>query len=352
VQEQNVSKERLAPPPSVSGLFSPSVALNNRKKCGEIFMSRVLKRNEGLTEGLQRVSKKLLRTLFQAIGQERLMPAQVHDARRIIKNLRAMLRLTRGALNDEARRARNEALRNLADPLSAPRDAAVTLAAFESLYDEGLDGDPHPKAEPSWAIQLHQSLSEKARAIVPAESYQDAVEEVRRLGQLLPLEDVKSRDGRRQTHGNNSWESIVQEGLRKSYRQGRGRMRQVVANPKASDEEWHELGKRVKDLGYQLNLLKKVRGVKPLLRKLDEVGTALGDARDLTLLRDCLGNVQDKNKFTPSDRCNYERLLTNLEEQSQALHRHALKLIGGVYRRGSKRFAARLAKRFRQWQDG
>ena len=52
-------------------------------------MSRRLKRNEGLTEGLQRVSKELHRDLLQAIGQERLTPAQVHDARKIIKNLSA-----------------------------------------------------------------------------------------------------------------------------------------------------------------------------------------------------------------------------------------------------------------------
>src|SRR6202035_1088685 len=133
-------------------------------------MSRRLKRNEGLTEGLQRVSKELLRDLLQAIGQEKLTPAQVHDARKIIKNLRAMLRLTRGAMSDEARRARNQALRNLADPLSGPRDAAVTLSAFENVYQEGLNGNPHPRAKPSWATQLHPSLSEKAHALVPAES--------------------------------------------------------------------------------------------------------------------------------------------------------------------------------------
>ena len=31
-------------------------------------------------------------------------------------------------------------------------------------------------------------------------------------------------------------------------------MRQVVAKSEPSDEEWHELRKRVKDLGYQLLL--------------------------------------------------------------------------------------------------
>jgi CHAD domain-containing protein len=315
-------------------------------------MNRLLKRKEGLTVGLQRVSEELLRDLLQAMGQEKLTPKQVHDARKIIKNLRAMLRLTRGALSDEARKARNQALRNLAEPLSGPRDAAVTLAAFENLYNKGLNGNPHPKAEPSWATQLHQSLSDKARALVPAESYEDGVEEVRRLVQLLPVKDAQSRGGGTQTRDNDSWKSIVEEGLRKTYRQGRRRMRQVVANPETSDEEWHELRKRVKDLGYQLTLLKKVKGIKPLLRKLDDVGTALGDARDLTLLRDSLGNVQEKNQLKPADHWDYQRLLTHIEERSQELHRHALKVIGRVYRQGSKRFSARLEKRFRQWRDG
>jgi CHAD domain-containing protein len=315
-------------------------------------MSRLLKRKEGLTEGLQRVSEELLRDLLQAMEQEKLTPRQVHDARKIIKNLRAMLRLTRGALNDEARSARNQALRDLAGPLSGPRDAAVTLAAFENLYNEGLNGNPHPKAEPCWATHLQQSLSEKARALVPAESYESGVEKVRHLGQLLPVEDAQSRSGPKQTRDNDRWESIVEEGLRKTYRQGRRRVRQVVANAETSDKEWHELRKRVKDLGYQLTLFKKVKGIKPLLKKLDEVGTALGDARDLTLLRDSLGNVQEKNQLTPADHWDYQRLLTHIEERSQELHRHALKVIGRVYRQGSKRFAARLEKRFRQWQDG
>ena len=179
-------------------------------------MSRRLKRNEGLTEGLQRVSKELRRDLLQAMGQEKLTPGKVHDARKIIKNLRAVLRLTRGALSDEARRARNQALRNLGGPLSGPRDAAVTLAAFENVYNEGLNGTPPTEAEPSWAKQLHQSLSAKARALVPVESYQEGVEEVRRLGLLLPLKDGQSGGDRGQERGNDSWESIVQEGLRKT----------------------------------------------------------------------------------------------------------------------------------------
>src|SRR5690349_21060445 len=99
-------------------------------------MSRLLKRKEGLREGLQRISENLLQDLLQVIDQERLTAERVHDARKIIKSLRAILRLTRGAVTGEARNARNRALRDLTRPLSGPRDAAVTLAAFEKAYNE------------------------------------------------------------------------------------------------------------------------------------------------------------------------------------------------------------------------
>ena len=59
------------------------------------------------------------------------------------------------------------------------------------------------------------------------------------------------------------------EGLRKTYCQGRRLLRRIAAIPEPPDEQWHELRKRAKDLGYQVALLKKVKGNKPLLAKLD-----------------------------------------------------------------------------------
>jgi CHAD domain-containing protein len=266
-------------------------------------MSPLLKRKERLREGLQRISEKLLRDLLQIVDQERLTAERVHEARKIIKNLRATLRLTRGALAAEARKARNRALRDLARPLSGPRDAAVTLAAFERAYKENLDSDPGVKVEPRWAAQLEHSLMDKARALVPAKNYQNAVAEVRRLGgRLLLFGNGPIRGSRSQIRDKDDWDSTVEEGLRKTYRLGRALARQIAANPKPSDEEWHELRKRVKDLGYQLALLKKVKGIKPLLRKLDKGGTALGDARDLTLLRNRLENIRGKSELSPAER--------------------------------------------------
>jgi len=122
-------------------------------------MSRRLKRKEDLREGLQRISEKRLQDMLQLMSQVGLTAERVHDARKVIKNLRAILRLTAGALPVEVRKTRNQALRDLADRLSGPRDAAVTLATFEKTYRESLKKNPHPTVEPRWARELQQSLA-------------------------------------------------------------------------------------------------------------------------------------------------------------------------------------------------
>jgi len=114
-------------------------------------MSRRLKRKEDLREGLQRISEKRLQDMLQLMSQVGLTAERVHDARKVIKSLRAILRLTAGALPIEVRKTRNQALRDLADRLSGPRDAAVTLATFEKTYRESLKKNPHPTVEPRWA---------------------------------------------------------------------------------------------------------------------------------------------------------------------------------------------------------
>lgn len=316
-------------------------------------MSLTLKRKENLRKGLQRVAEQRLQEVLQAVGKEGLTAEAVHNARKAIKSLRATLRLTRGALSTGVRQERNQALRDFAGRLSGPRDAAVTLAAFEKAYGNSLDGDHRPKTKPRWATQTRQALESQAHAPVKAETFQAAAEEVRRLaGRLLPLQDARHGDHPPGTGRKDEWDTTVGEGLRKTYRQGRRLLAKVEATPDAPDEEWHELRKRAKDLGYQLALLTKLKGVKALLASVDEIGTALGDARDLSLLRGQLGKVQDKRELTPAERRSYQRLLSYVEQQRQELHQCALQTARRVYRRGSKKFAAQVAKRWRQWGRG
>lgn len=278
------------------------------------------------------------------MGKDGLTAEPVHTARKTIKNLRATLRLTRGALPADARKERNQVLREFAGRLSGPRDAAVTLAAFEKAYRESMDADRRPKVRLRWVTQVRQALRGQAHAPVKAETYRDAAENMQRLtGNVLPFRDVPPKD---------EWTDTVETGLRKTYRQGRRLLVDIQNTPDAPDAQWHELRKRVKDLGYELALIKKVKEVKPLLAKLDDVGEALGDARDLALLREYLNKVPDKRELAPEEQERFRRLMAHIDRKREQLHQHALKVAQGVYRHGGKKFATRLTKRWHSWHTG
>jgi CHAD domain-containing protein len=308
-------------------------------------MSLRLERKENLRQGLRRIAEERLQEVSQLLGKDGLAAEPVHTARKTIKHLRATLRLTRGALAADARKERNQALREFAGRLSGPRDAAVTLAAFEKAYRESLDADRRPKDRRlPWVTQVRQALRGQAHAPVKAETYRDAAESIRRLtGRVLPFQDDTLKD---------DWKNTVETGLRKTYRQGRRLLAGIQNTPDAPDAQWHELRKRAKDLGYELTLFRKLKGVKPLLAKLDEVGEALGNARDLTLLREYLNKVRDKREFTPEEQPSFRRLLAHIDREREQLHQHALKIAQDVYQRGGKKFTTRLTNRWRSWHAG
>ena len=304
-------------------------------------MNPRLKRKEDLRQGLRRIAEGRLGEVSRLTGKDRLTAEPVHAARKTIKNLRATLRLVRGALPADARRERNEVLREFAGRLSGPRDAAVTLAAFEKAYRESLGANRQPNVRLPWVTQVRQALRGQAHAPVKAETYRDAAEGVRRLaGNVLPFPDGPQND---------VWKDTVEAGLRKTYQQGRRLLAEIQDTPDAPDEQWHELRKRAKDLGYQLALLKKLKGVKALLTKLNEVGEALGDSRDLTLLHEYLNKVSDKRELTAEEQQSFQRLVTHIDRERKQLHQHALRAAEAVYRRSGKKFATRLTKRWRTW---
>ncbi|MBV8417518.1 MAG: CHAD domain-containing protein [Verrucomicrobia bacterium] len=309
-----------------------------------------LKRKESLRKGLQRISQTRLHSVLQIIVREGPTAESVHEARKIVESLRAILRLARGALSTGARKERNQVLRDFAGSFSRQRDAAVTLGTFAKVYSASLDGKREQAPKPQWATRLQKSLKAEAHATLPAEYYQDAVERLRRFnGQLLIFEDRACQASSR-SQSEDDWDAMVAEGLRKTYRQGRRLLREISAAAEPSDELCHELRKRVKDLGYQLALHKKIEGVRPKLAKLGEVGDALGDARDLILLRGFISRLPKKCHLSPADRESYHCVLTSVDARRHQLYQHALQVGRRVYRRGSERFTRRMAKRWRQWK--
>ncbi len=195
----------------------------------------------------------------------------VHEARKDMKKLRALLRLVRGELGDRVYSAENAAFRDTARELAGVRDADVMLATLSDL-EQRYGELPGAGSKLRPALVAHRFRA-SAGALKPAS--RTAAE---RLAEALGRVDGWTLD----TDGFEAFE----EGLGRVYRQGRRAFRAARKQP--SPEHMHEWRKRVKDLWYHLLLLQD--SWKPVLSALadeaHELSDRLGDEHDLTVLRE------------------------------------------------------------------
>jgi CHAD domain-containing protein len=195
----------------------------------------------------------------------------VHEARKDMKKLRALLRLVRGELGDRVYRAENACFRDVARELSGVRDADVMLATLGDLEDRYGDL-PGAASRLRPALVAHR-FRMSAGSLQPAsKTAAETLSEARERLADWPLEG----DG---------FETF-EEGLWRIYRQGRRDLR--AAQKLASPERMHEWRKRTKDLWYHLLLLED--SWKPVMSALadeaHELSDRLGDEHDLTVLRE------------------------------------------------------------------
>ncbi len=188
----------------------------------------------------------------------------VHDARRTLKRLRALVRLVGGAIGADARAA-NVTLRDAARGLASARDAAVVAATFDALAGD----DPA-------AASLRAALG-RARARASAPDVPGVLERVR--GFDAGVERWRFSDG--------GW-SALEPGVHGSYRAGRKALARARVAPEST--VLHDLRKRCKDLQFQLALLRPVfpHVLGGYHEASSELGELLGQDHDLALLEEAL----------------------------------------------------------------
>jgi CHAD domain-containing protein len=231
-------------------------------------MSRAyrLKPGEPVPEGIARIARGRIDHALDALKDA--TEEGVHDARKDMKKLRALLRLVRGELGETVFRREADTFRDAARELSGVRDADVmlaTLADLESRY--GAETGPVRQA-----VEAHRLRTTGGARGQAAKVATEVLTEARGRVADWPLE----RDGFEALEG----------GLRRTYRRGRRAWRGALDDP--SNENLHEWRKRVKDLWYHCSILEETW--KPVMRALadeaHELSDRLGDDHDLTLLLD------------------------------------------------------------------
>ncbi len=276
-----------------------------------------LGQSEILGVGIKRITMDQLELAASGYfdGEDEFATA-VHESRKAIKRIRALLRLVRPELTDRVYGYEDHTMRDTARLVGEVRSVvAVTEAALSirNLYGELLaDGTFDELA----ARLLHR----------------------RELNELQALEDpnlvgLVVRNLEKAYHRYSSWPtdldtrevyglgirdkySSIEHGLHSTY--GRGRRQMVVAYTTPSDENFHRWRRNAKYLRYQIEFLAPLwpEVVVGMATTLDRLGLVLGEDHDLAELLALLRTRPDLCP-NPRERSLFSALVTQRKTELQ-----------------------------------
>jgi len=291
-----------------------------------------LRRGESVDDGVRRIALARIESAARELaGPEGTGPAAIHAVRKDMKKVRAVLRLVRGELGEEAFQRENRRYRDVGRLLAQSRDAEVKLQTLTALC-ERFDADLPHEAVKIWSGELERERNEATAA---------GGDTTLRVGEAITMIAA----GREEIAGwpaiSDCWSSVG-AGLSRSYRDGRRRMKQARSRP--CPEAVHAWRKRVKDLWYQLRILQGVwpEPVGEMSEQAHRLAELLGDHHDLTLLREDLAR-----RSVLGER---EALGGVIERRQQELFEAALDLGARLFAERPKAFAARFEAYWRAWR--
>jgi CHAD domain-containing protein len=255
----------------------------------------------------------------------------VHSARKALKKDRSLLRLGRGALDPQARRNENDALRQVARSLGGVRDQDVLIQTLDELAGRFTGQVPEASFAAIRGAIGGASTDKPPHSGSPLIG--QAVEELRAARRRVD-EWQLARGG---------W-AALHDGLTREYRRGRSAF--AVARSEPSAENMHAWRKRAKDLWYHLRLLR------PMARdtlggQADEahrLSDLLGDEHDLSVLAEALRSA------TPEIPADVDAVLGLIEYRRRELRIEAFFLGQRVYAESPKAFARRMRRYWKAWR--
>jgi len=316
---------------------------------------------EPLGDGLRRMALGQVDLSVDLLGGRggKLDEAAVHETRKALKRLRALVRMLAHELGEDAYSRESDTLRGVARRLSGARDSEVMLATLDALVRR----HPDKLRGRRGVVELRQHLAAE-HARMERRSLRDESVRAAAIDDLLVFRARVS-----------AWElppgddtALVEPGLRRIYKQGRRRYRRAGSGRRRT-AAMHEWRKRVKDLRYAAEMLQRdppgptatVRGVATigrqrkraransarlhkLERRADSLGELLGEEHDLALLAaliDSPGPTRLAGERPPKlGRRTRKVLLKLIKHRRRRLQRRALKAGRRLHSRSPREFLA------------
>jgi CHAD domain-containing protein len=306
---------------------------------------------ESAAEGVRRVARERLTRILNELAQKPAPSADnVHNARKDLKSLRSLLRLIRGSMDPTKRRNENVVFRDAGRMLSQSRDAQVLLDALRRCVKGKTkrSGNQNSSSILYFAEKLETQFTKEINASLPPELLEEIVRQLRSAKRrvhywLQPAPDAAP----------SQWETLIGEGLRRTYRQGRELISQydLVGRENFANESWHELRKNAKTLGYQLRLLRPIwpGPIEGLIDEIDRLGEYLGDDHDLTLVRTRIMDEPYAEMATQDAAEARRALIQSIMRRQNKLKSKSVSLARLVYVESPRRFEDRFATYWRLW---
>lgn len=280
----------------------------------------------------------------------------IHETRKALKRLRALLRLLEPALGRAAYERESAALRDAGRRLAGARDGEVMLATLDGL----IERNPHKLLGRGSILRLRATLlSERERA--RAQTLGDG------RARAHVVADLRASRARVQ-----AWRlpdsgqlRLVQAALVHLYRQGSTRM-SIAARSKRSDmHAMHRWRKRVKDLRYIAEMLQpaeqqvapkgkrarrrheRVRKAAKRLHRIerlaDRLGETLGEDHDLAVLAQRIQRDTEQGHGAAVGNSSRKALIKAIDKRRRELRKRALADGKKLYRRSPEQLG-RLAR--------
>jgi CHAD domain-containing protein len=312
---------------------------------------------ESLPAGLRRMAVEQADVaLAQLAGAEggRARKA-VHEARKSIKRLRAIVRLLEGDLGAETAAREQAALRAAADHLAGARDAEVMLATLDALVVRR----PRKLGGRAGVARLRRHLAaerdEAERRMLAPGNRMRVADELR----LFRIRAAGWQLGEKPGIG------AIEDGLGHVYRQGRRRRRRAAGRRGGRMRPMHQWRKRVKDLRYAAETLRRAapssgrlaklprkrrrrvdaeqRWIRQLAEHADQLAELLGEEHDLAVFGAWLS---DHGAAAGAGRRTRRRLRKDIVARRAKLRRRALRRGRRLYARKPRKFVRRVARAF------
>jgi CHAD domain-containing protein len=295
-----------------------------------------LHRKESLADSLRRICAwQTARTAKIVRDETKPLDERVHEARKRIKETRALLRLFRGALGD-AFDDENHRFRDAGRELAPYRDTKTVVEAIKSLP---------PRVREAIGPKAMRALRNFANERQQAQFGDESALRARFESLIVQLAGANGRLTQAPLP-HRSRVAITEDGLARTISDGKRAM--ASAFKSGTDADFHEWRKRVKDLNHHIELLINVwpKMMTALEKETSTLAQHLGHHHDLALVADVL----DQTEGTLGDAAERHRIGRLIAAQQKRAIALARPIAERIYSVRPRRMARAIATLWDVWR--